>query len=70
MVLPAPPSMKAAIMVAASTGPPPSVRPRALALSVPSSSLRMMEVSASAPHAGVAQPRGVPSMTVVTVSNL
>ena len=69
VVLPAAPSMKIAIMVAASTGPPPSVRPRAEALSVPSSFLRMMEVSASAPQAGVAQPRGVPSMTGNIVSN-
>ena len=69
VVLPAAPSMKAEIMVAASTGPPPSVRPRAVALSVPSSFLRMMEVSASAPHAGVAQSRGVPSMTGNIVSN-
>ena len=63
VVLPAGPSIKAATMVAASTGPAPTVRPRALALLVPSSFLRMMEVSASAPQAGVAQSRGVPSAT-------
>jgi len=57
VVLPAGPSIKAATMVAASTGPAPTVRPRALALLVPSSFLRMMEVSASAPQAGVAQSR-------------
>jgi hypothetical protein len=49
--------------LAASTGPPPSVRPRAEALLVPSSFWRIIEVSASAPQPGVAQSRGVPSMT-------
>jgi hypothetical protein len=63
VVLPPGPFIKAATMVAALTGPEPTVRPRALALSVPSSFLRMMEVSASAPQAGVAQSRGVPSAT-------
>lgn len=55
--------MKVEMALAASTGPPPSVRPRAEALLVPSSFSRMMEVSASAPQRGVAQSRGVPSMT-------
>jgi hypothetical protein len=39
------------------------VRPIADALLVPSSCLRRIVVSASAPHAGVAQSRGVPSAT-------
>jgi hypothetical protein len=57
--------MKADIAAAASTGPPPLVRPRALALLVPSSFARMTEVSASAPQPGEAQSRGVPSITVL-----
>lgn len=57
------PPMKRATIVAASTGPV-AVRPRADALEVPISFSRMMEVSASAPQAGVAQSRGVPSATV------
>lgn len=60
--------MKAEITLAASTGPPPSVRPRAEALLVPSSFCRMMEVSASAPHPGVGQLRGVPSITMIFIS--
>lgn len=56
------PPMKAEIILEASTGPV-LVRPRAVALLVPSSLLRMMEVSASAPQLGVAQSRGVPSAT-------
>jgi hypothetical protein len=59
------PPMKRETILAASTGPPPLVRPRAVALLVPSSLSRMIEVSASAPQAGVAQSRGVPSATRV-----
>jgi hypothetical protein len=62
VALPAEP-MKRETILAASTGPPPLVRPRAVALLVPISLDRMMEVSASAPQAGVAQSRGVPSAT-------
>jgi hypothetical protein len=57
------PPMKVEIILEASTGPPPLVRPRAVALLVPISLDRMMEVSASAPQDGVAQSRGVPSAT-------
>jgi hypothetical protein len=57
------PPMKRVTILEASTGPPPLVRPRAVALLVPISFDRMMEVSASAPQAGVAQSRGVPSAT-------
>jgi len=57
------PPMKRATILEASTGPPPWVRPRAEALEVPISLSRMMEVSASEPHAGEAQSRGVPSAT-------
>lgn len=60
--------IKAEITLAASTGPPPLVRPRAEALLVPSSFCRMMEVSASAPHPGVGQSRGVPSITTIFIS--
>ena len=62
VLLPLPP-MKRVTILAASTGPPPLVRPIAVALDVPISLARMMEVSASAPQAGVAQSRGVPSAT-------
>lgn len=55
--------MKAEIILAAMMGPLRTVRPRAVALAVPSLDSRMMEVSASAPKAGVAQSRGVPSAT-------
>lgn len=56
------PPMKRETILAASTGPV-AVRPRADALDVPTSLSRMIEVSASAPQAGVAQSRGVPSAT-------
>jgi hypothetical protein len=59
------PPMKRETILAASTGPPPLVRPRAVALLVPISFWRMMEVSASAPQPGVGQSRGVPSATKV-----
>jgi hypothetical protein len=62
-VLLASPPMKRETILAASTGPPPFVRPRAVALLVPISLDRMMEVSASDPQAGLAQSRGVPSAT-------
>ena len=48
--------MKVEIAEAASTLPPPWVRPRGVPF------LRMMEVSASEPQPGVEQSRGVPSM--------
>jgi len=51
------------IALSISTGPPPLVRPSAEAFPVPSSAVRMMDVSFSEPHAGVAQSRGVPSAT-------
>lgn len=60
-----PPVMNMEIAAAASTGPPPFVRPRAEALLLPNSRWRIMEVSASAPQPGVAQSRGVPSITVM-----
>ena len=52
------PPMKTEIILAAVTVPAPLVLPRGEA-----EFWRMMEVSASAPHAGVAQSRGVPSAT-------
>lgn len=58
-----PPPMKRATIFEASTGPEPTVRPKAEAFEVPSSAERMMEVSASEPQAGEAQSRGVPSAT-------
>jgi hypothetical protein len=61
-VLLASPPMKRAIIFEASTGPV-DVRPRAVALLVPISLVRMMEVSASDPQPGVGQSRGVPSAT-------
>lgn len=58
------PPMNMEIAAAASTGPPPLVRPKAEALLPPNSLWRIIEVSASAPQPGVAQSRGVPSMTI------
>ena len=50
-------------LLAASTSLPTFVQPRAVALFMPNSFEWMVDVSAFEPQAGVAQSRGVPSVT-------